>query len=366
MNHKEKLLEVYNNSFDVSDITSISKQVADYLSKVVSRIESNKAVYTVLITLMVHKMLHPEQDIRYHQKKMPGGFSGRIVDTQYITPALREIGLPAMKETGWLTRSLEQSHPYDFKYSGNIRGDGLRAAFLGIIDVFQNNPDLTESFLRIILHGAISLSKSRQVNIRRLEPERIHILRVVDLLEQHFTRTYNTHGGSKLPVLAFYALYECLVEELNLYENCILVPLKSHTASDERSKSAGDIEVKKDNTTYEAVEIKFDRSIDILIVKNACDRIRASNPNKYYVLSTSGINSEDEEDINDLISKISGECGCQLIVNGLYETLRYYLRLISSPENFFNRYIELVEQDDELKTEHKEALANLAREVDYI
>jgi DNA (cytosine-5)-methyltransferase 1 len=49
---------------------------------------------------------------------MVGGFSGRRIDTQYITPTLKELGLPAMAESGWLTRSLEQPYPYTLDYNG--------------------------------------------------------------------------------------------------------------------------------------------------------------------------------------------------------------------------------------------------------
>jgi len=70
MNHKEKLLEIYKKSFDVSDIKNISKENRDFLENISSNIDRNKGVYTVLITLMVHKLLDQKQDIRYFQNKM--------------------------------------------------------------------------------------------------------------------------------------------------------------------------------------------------------------------------------------------------------------------------------------------------------
>ncbi len=51
---------------------------------------------------------------------MAGGFSGRTVDTQFITPVLKKIDLPSMAESGWLTRSLEQPYPYTLDYKGKI------------------------------------------------------------------------------------------------------------------------------------------------------------------------------------------------------------------------------------------------------
>jgi DNA (cytosine-5)-methyltransferase 1 len=100
LNHREKLLEVYRKSFNVSDINDISDEMMDFLKIITDNIDRSKGVYTVLITLMVHKLLEPEQDIRLHQSKMKNGFSARTIDTKFITPTLRELGLPAMAESG--------------------------------------------------------------------------------------------------------------------------------------------------------------------------------------------------------------------------------------------------------------------------
>lgn len=111
MNHRDKLLQSYECSENIDDIQEvINIEEQEWLTEIAQKCFQQKSVYTVLITLLVHKTLHPEQDIRYHQSNMKGGFSGRTIDTQHITPTLKELGLPAMAESGWLTRSLEQ--PY--------------------------------------------------------------------------------------------------------------------------------------------------------------------------------------------------------------------------------------------------------------
>ena len=90
------------------------------LNTVGKNIESQKGVFTVLITLAIYKTLHPAQDIRYHQENMAGGFSGRSNDTKFITPTLKQLKLTSMSESGWLTRSLEQPYPYDLDYNGKV------------------------------------------------------------------------------------------------------------------------------------------------------------------------------------------------------------------------------------------------------
>ena len=53
---------------------------------------------------------------------------------------------------------------------------------------------------------------------------------------------------------------------------------------------------------------------------------------------------------------VHNEHGCQIILNGIMDTIKYYLRLISSLDNFISNYIKLVEVDTELKKVHKEKL----------
>jgi DNA (cytosine-5)-methyltransferase 1 len=363
MNHKEKLLEVYKKSFDISDIDNIPDKLTIFLKNITDNIDRNKGVYTVLVTLMVHKLLEPKQDIRYFQDKMKGGFSARTIDTKYITPTLKKLGLLSMAESGWLTRSLEQPYPYTLNYKGEISGRGMKEAFLKVVDAFQKDSAITEKLLRTILNSAILFKESNSIEIKKISSsDEILISTIVTVLEKHFTKKYSTHGGSKLPVLAFYAIYKSLISEIGRYRNCKLAPLGSHTASDRTSKKAGDIEVIKNGQLYEVVEIKLDKLIDINIARIAYEKIVRFNPERYYVLSQVGISKTDKRDIDKLIFEIKEKHGCQLIINGLLRTLNYYLRLISNPKEFFNEYISLVKKDTELKTVHKTKLEELINE----
>ena len=202
--------------------------------------------------------------------------------------------------------------------------------------------------------------KNNAVKIKKLAgSDEIMISTIIELLEKHFTEKYGTHGGSKLPVIAFYAIYKYLLLDIGRYQGCILAPLGSHTASDRTSRSSGDIEVLKDGGVFEAVEIKLDKRVDITIARIAYEKIARFNPKRYYILSHVGIAKKDRIEIEKLIIEIREIHGCQLIVNGLLYTLKYYLRLISSPKAFFNEYIRLVEMDDELKICHKNKLKEL-------
>jgi DNA (cytosine-5)-methyltransferase 1 len=357
LNHREKLLEIYNKDLEIY----LPDEVLKYIKNIGENSAKSKGVFTVLITLLTHKILFPKQDIRNHQKNMQNGFSGRSIDTEFITPTLKELELPSMAETGWLTRSLEQPYPYTLNYEGKISGKGRKEAFLQIVDFLEKNPEKAEEILKALLDFGIEIRDQSKVKIKPLENREVSINSIISILEKHFTENYGTHGGSKLPVIAFYSIFQILIEEISRYKNCRLAKLGSHTASDKTSKSAGDIEIFEDKELFEAIEIKLDKVIDITILRNSYEKIKLHNPKRYYILSHKGI--KDEIEINSFVEKISNEHGCQVIVNGLIFTLKYYLRLIESPYKFFEIYSRNVEKDKELQKIHKDKLNNLINET---
>jgi len=70
-------------------------------------------------------------------------------------------------------------------------------------------------------------------------------------------------------------------------------------------------------------------------------------------LSTLGIENNDINDINRLREEFLRSNGCEIIVNGVYETIKYYLRLLRSTNDFIIRYTELLEIDQDLDYEQR-------------
>lgn len=355
MNHKDKLLEIYNLSYSLTDINNVNNEIKEFIKIIGKKINSQKGVFTVLVTLLTHKIIYPKQDIRKHQSSMPGGFSGRSVDFSLITPTLKELGLPSMAESGWLTRSLEQPYPYNLDYNGKISNKVVKEAFLNVLDFVEKNPITAKNILRLLLSEAIMSKNDAIVEIVPLKkPENLTIENIIFALDEHFRTKYETSGGSKLPVLAFFSIYKSLIKEIERYKNCTLSEIGSHTASDRSSKSAGDIEIFKKKRLFEAIEIKLDKAIDVTTVRIAIEKIARYNPERYYILSYIGLKESDKLEITDLITKLKLDHGCQIIVNGLLPTIKYYLRLISYLDKFIVNYNKLIENDTEIKKIHKE------------
>jgi len=365
MTYKELLLSIHNEALNNKNYSNrLSKEVLENIEIIANKCFSQKAVFTVLVTLSIYKIKHSEQDIRLHRTEFENGFSGRSFDTKYITPTLKEIGLPSMSSSGWLTRTLEQSFPYTLDYNAKIKDIEVKKAFLELINDIQVNNINPQFILIELFRQIIKIQEKDKVKIQPLEnPDKLTISKIINLLDHQFSFNYQTSYGSKLPVLAFYSIYKIIINEVSRYDNCHLTELGSHTTSDTTSNSAGDIEVFKDDVLFEAIEIKLDVQIDTNILRIAREKIIKHNPKRYYILSYYEIKKDDETTINEIIEEVKREHGCQIIVNGVMPTLKYYMRLISNLEEFYNNYSELINIDSELKVVHKEKWNDLTMEL---
>ena len=334
-----------------------STKIKSYLDEMLKHSESAKGVLTVVLTSLVYKIFNKNQDIRYHQANMEGGYSGRRFDTVNITPFLKQSNFPAMAESGWLTRSLEQNLPYNKQYPGKITPIPLKNAFLNIIDIIQKDSE-NEEMLNYILQYLILQRNASIIQLAR--PTNLSIKDVILKLEKHFSFNYSSSGVARLPVLAIQAIYDCLINELNRYNDKILLPLEEHTSADIRSGRIGDIEVvNHNNTPFEALEIKYGIEITKQLVSDVYSKFSSTQVDRYYILSTSGIKEAEKEEIIIEIQRIKNLHGCQVIVNGILQTLEYYLRLLTNTKDFINHYVELLEKDNSIKFEHKEKWNNI-------
>lgn len=364
---RQLLEDVYNTSIKIANNSmkpefNLSKQQESYTKELVSFEETQKAVFTVTVSSLTYKILHPKQDIRYHQVAMPGGYSGRTFDTDYVTPFLLDKGfLGAMRSgSGWLTRSLEQPHPFTLDFPGKIQNKRVKEAFLQILNDVEINNANPQIYLEDIFARSIVVKRQKMVNIvNPVDREsNIPIRKIINLLHQHFYTRYSSRGASVLPVIAIYSIYQCLVKNLERFDGMLLDPLSSHYSSDRSSGKAGDISVVNSaGNTYEAVEVKFDIAPTLRMIETAYEKIKDSPCiQRYYILST--IEQNDESivlSIDDRIDEIYKSHGCQFIVNGVFTTLKYYLRLMKNTDDFIETYTKNLQENTEIDAEHKVA-----------
>lgn len=360
INPMEFLEKIYDEVEKINDFKEIglNEKQLKYCQIIADYEETLKGVFTALISSLTYKCLNPGQDVRYHKIELKNGYSGRSFDTKYVTPFLKSKQFyGAMKESGWLTRSIEQPYPFTLDFPGKINNKNVKNAFLQILNDVEVNKVEAVKYLTAIMKFSLINKSKKSINI--INPiEREEILNIKDILEflkMHFYYKYSSRGASILPVIAIYSIYECIMNELKRFENKKLDNLGSHNSSDKSSGEAGDIVVrsKKDNELYEVVEVKFDIAPTELMVLDAYKKIKNTKIQRYYILSTVHCNDNEQEKINILIEKIKKEHGCQVIVNGVFDSLKYYLRLINNTDDFINYYVKNLKDDTEINFEHK-------------
>ncbi len=336
----------------------LSPQVIDDVLTVVNFAETQKAVLAVTLTSLAYKIYKPDQDIRFHQSSMPNGYAGRTFDTNYVTPFLsRHFTRLAMKESGWLTRSLEQPHPYTLKYPGHIQNRKLKQAFLRILDRVQKQAGLAERLLPLVWGLLLQTTAAAETLTPKMQlPVAPSIVEIVNAVQAHIYHPYRTRGASRLPVLAIFAVYQLLLQEVERYKGKSLQELAAHTAADFRAKTMGDIQVLNDDgTVFEAIEIKHAKPITAEMITRAFEKIKAAPLDRYYVLTTNDPNIEHKAQVMERIEELRQIHPCQFVANGVLPSLKYYLRLISHPENFVEGYSRILQNEfahGRIKSEH--------------
>lgn len=359
MTPEEILAQVHHQTGDYH----LTEEQFAWVNALVEKAETQKGVFTVLITLLVKKIETPAQDIRLHKVEFEGGFSGRRYDTQFITPFMqKQFPRLAMAESGWLTRSLEQPYPYTLDYGGRISDKKVKQAFLEILHDVEIQGASAQDYLGMLFR----LLQEQQANAVQLLgwqiPEQITIQQIIWLLNRHFQGQYHGSGAARLPVLAIYAIYEMLLESNSRYQDKILKPLQSHTTADRKSNSLGDIEVLNDDPSYfEVVEIKHNKSIDDQMLNLIFQKIQTIALPRYYILTTAV--PETQTELQPHLEHIRQQHGCEVIVNGVLPTLKYYLRLLDDPTQFLNNYETLLMMDRDIKQTHLTAWAELKEQL---
>lgn len=363
----EFLTELYNDAMTIVGsankiISDLETEDQDLLNLVLQYSEQAKACLAVIFTSLTYKFFHPKQDIRNHQASISSGYAGRPFDQKYITPFLKSQRFPYMQSgSGWLTRSFEQKVPFNKSFPGAISPKKLKTVFLDILDNIENGIDCTK-YLSYLFQGLIIQRNMQSIALAR--PTTLSIKAILDLLERHFNGSYKAEGGARLPVLAIYAAYQCLIKEAKRFEKKCLLPIESHTSSDKSSGRIGDIDIiDEKEREFEAVEVKHGIKVTLGLVQDAYAKFQTTPVTRYYILSTANPSDGEQILIDEEIERIKNVHGCQLIVNGIMPTLKYYLRLLDNTFEFIDNYVNLLEADQALKFEHKERWNTLISEM---
>lgn len=314
----------------------------------------NHAGRGVALTLLAYKACFPSQDVRAHKEEIDGGFSARTIDTKVTVPFLLKHSLPGSVETHWLTQT--------FSYAGKLTEQmALKTTPKKVGPLLIQVVNQMElGFTPAKANAAIELILARLIELRNRDrvaltiPKALEISAVLHHLKSHFEGSY-PKNAPRLPQCAIYAMYRCLANEITRYRDLDLKPLGRMKAADRKAGTVGDIELHKDDLPFEAVEIKLGIPVRLIHFHEACEKVKTHTVQRYYILSTRGIDPVDAKTITGEKAAFFRANGCEVIVNGVYETLSCYLRLLPSTATFLATYTALLNDDEDVTYEHKTA-----------
>ena len=171
------------------EASSLDAEQLACLTLIADRAETQKAVLAGTMTSLVKKIETPTQDVRLHKTEMTGGYSGRSYDTNFVTPFMREkFSRLSMKSgSGWLTRSLEQNHPFTLDFPGKIQNIPVKTAFLKILDDLETGHLQAAEALRVILARLLQTANVSVVAVVPFGKQgSLRISEVIALLKKHF------------------------------------------------------------------------------------------------------------------------------------------------------------------------------------
>lgn len=363
MNPSEILEELHTQAI----ATLQSKEEINFLDiiksnvdRLINNIDKNKSLLSALVTSLLKKIIEPKQDIRLHRMDFKGGYSARTLDTSITAPFFK-IHFPkyANKESSFLTLATREKIKWTISAGKNlkIRDKEVKKSFLELFDAIENKKiEPQDCLIYIFIKLHLLSQQHKMVFDETIESsnfsEIININTVLNMLERHF----ETKLSSRLPVIAIYSVYQQLFNSVKRYEGKTLGKLNVHTSSDKHG--FGDVEIwGADNSPFEMVEIKHNIPIDRNLIFDAVKKSQNTSIKRYYILTTfkeNYLSKDEEEYINKFILKIKKDNGLEIIANGIFTSLKYYLRFIDDYKKFIQGYTENLIADAKNSTEVKD------------
>ena len=348
-------LELFNSSEGWKP--AISNELISYADELSLKAEAASTVFNNVITGLAIKLAFNELDVRYHQTQIQESsalnrswFNHRGLSEKVIYPWLSLKNFCGAK-SGWQTRTLERPKPYTREYDENI--SHVKKPFLEIYEATQEQSiEVVNSLLAYLFYKQIVLREGRVIDLAT--PNIDEITTIVSHLKQHIMHKYSGKGGSRLPVLAIYATLQLVSKEISRYEKVKLKKLEEHSAADSQTGSAGDIEFEdEESKVIEALEIKHGIVVTKELIQDTGKKISPFQLDRYYILTTSENCKPSDEQVLQL-QTLKQKIGCQIIVNGVFPTIQYYLRLVQEPQEVYKAYTNLLATDNSVSHEHRE------------
>lgn len=96
-------------------------------------------------------------------------------------------------------------------------------------------------------------------------------------------------------------------------------------------------------------------------------KIKPTSISRYYILTTNEPNFDDYDSVAREIEKYKRLHPCEIVVNGVIPSLKYYMRLVSHPQRFVDEYTKWLEFEykraSAIKKEHLRIWQEICRRM---
>lgn len=224
--------------------------------------EVGRALVGLTVLQLTVKAIAPEQSIRLHKAggrganfSWVGGIPMRVLDKNFVTPALRRFGLLKLNADGFMmTRSLAENYPYSQLYKAAVRGG--RSEWLELVDLVERQSLEAKPALLCILGLLHNRSDRFQKLAKNAMTELTAVAKRCKRLEEAtgFIKGFVDESpySARVFEIAMHALFQVL-QEKNVFGG-VLKPLCQMRSANKKHGNIGDIEIVKKHGGLEILE----------------------------------------------------------------------------------------------------------------
>lgn len=365
--HLEAMRKVLDDAYvaashviDAGGAELLRESLGEHFATIETLSNVDHAVRGAALTVAAYKAAVPEQNVCLAKAEIADGFNARSADSEVTVPFLAGKGLQYSVESHWLTQTIsflgELTHDALKGLKAKTRPANAGLLLVSVAEAVQRQPgDTSQEFATAVvtqlLCGLIQQRNSSKVVCTR--PKGLTVAQAMWLVESHIATRFKKNAP-RLPQLALYSVYECLVASVARYEGTTLDPLNRMKSADRKKGTVGDVVVSRNKVPFEGVEIKH-RAVTYNDIVECTEKLKAEGVLRYYVLATEDVAENDVDRISELQTSFKASNGCEIIVNGVFDSLRYYLRLIPDVNDFIFKYVSHIETDADTDYEHRVA-----------
>lgn len=324
----------------------------------------NRAGVRFLMACLLAKLHKPSLDIRMPYTEIGGDdcYSGRHYDETYISSFVEEHDLPCNATTAFLTPAF-RNHEVMLSKNATLMGRPrkLYEYVLSLLDDVARKKISPQNLLREIVRLLVIRRNEQKLrmetllaNLQQSDPSQLTVDAIANIVQQHL----NQRHSSRLPVLAFHAIYRTIQTHLN--ERAI--PLQPHNAADSQTKARGDIEiaVQESDEVITVYEMKT-KEITRADVSQAFRKLVQSHSDikQYLFITTKPVSDSAAEEIYKVNEQ---QYGVESAALDCVSFVRYFLHLFYQQRLvFLDAYQDLVLSEPESGVRHplKEVLLTL-------